>query len=338
MLICDKCGVEIPQNSKFCPQCGDPVDEKDIVAPITNQDNISKVFLTFGYSSSVNYEKAISICKKIPTYTVAGENKKVTHSVTLDVSEIALIENLYNLVGSWKSSKMLIGGKSCTKKDLVYYGLGCFRGWQNAINKTEYCYGKEYYERNIWGCKKLDMPIFIWGGGWLEYGGFDDNGIWYFNKERIKHELDEAINKMSLCPILSKKRVYDALALIPDKIDPKTNPNWEYDERLVQVDGKYKKGAKGIKPTIQEVYYMMPEDEQKPSWDFEDEPNSHTYEININLNIKDQEKTKRKLEQNKNDLDLIKHRLAKQEKDKGFSIWTISIFVVFVIAMIFLAF
>jgi predicted amidophosphoribosyltransferase len=34
MLICDKCNAKINQESKFCPQCGDPVDHKDIVVKI----------------------------------------------------------------------------------------------------------------------------------------------------------------------------------------------------------------------------------------------------------------------------------------------------------------
>lgn len=31
MLICDKCGTEIPDGSKFCPQCADPITELDVV-------------------------------------------------------------------------------------------------------------------------------------------------------------------------------------------------------------------------------------------------------------------------------------------------------------------
>jgi len=32
MLICDKCGAQIPEGAKFCPQCADPVTEADVVA------------------------------------------------------------------------------------------------------------------------------------------------------------------------------------------------------------------------------------------------------------------------------------------------------------------
>lgn len=31
MLVCDKCGTKIPDGSKFCPECADPVTELDIV-------------------------------------------------------------------------------------------------------------------------------------------------------------------------------------------------------------------------------------------------------------------------------------------------------------------
>jgi rubrerythrin len=33
-LVCDKCGYELEMSAlppKFCPQCGDPIDEKDEV-------------------------------------------------------------------------------------------------------------------------------------------------------------------------------------------------------------------------------------------------------------------------------------------------------------------
>jgi hypothetical protein len=32
MLICDKCGAEVPEGSRFCPQCADPITEIDRVA------------------------------------------------------------------------------------------------------------------------------------------------------------------------------------------------------------------------------------------------------------------------------------------------------------------
>ena len=166
---------------------------------------------------------------------------------------------------------MLINGKSCTKKDLTYYGIGCFRTRLESVDKATYCYGFHDYERNIWGCKKLEMPMYIWGGGWLDYGAFDKKGVWHFDKNKIKSELDLSISSVELCPMLDKSKIYQTLDLIPDTIDPKNDPNWEYIENYIEVNGKYQKVARGIKPTIKEMYYLIPDD-KKPDWDFEEIP------------------------------------------------------------------
>ena len=292
MLICDKCNAKINQESKFCPQCGDPVDHKDIVVN-SLENNIANVILTFGYSSSANYEKALSIFKNLPTYSFEGENKKIVHKVILPITEVDLIINIYDLIGSWKTSQMLINGKSCTKKDLSFYGIGCFKSRLEAVDKTLYCYGRYDYERNIWGCKKLGMPIYRWGGGWLESGFFDNKGIWHFDKKRIKADLDIAMKPIELCPILNKAKIYKALDLIPNTINPKTDENWEYDERFIEVNGEYKKAAKGIKPTINEIFYLIPDDE-KPKWDFESD-NINTFnktEVKVSLEEKQENKFK----------------------------------------------
>lgn len=64
------------------------------------------------------------------------------------------------------------------------------------------CFGEHEHEANIWGCKRLGMPLTRWGGGWLEYGWFDKNGVWHFDKARIRHELEVRIHENRLCPVL----------------------------------------------------------------------------------------------------------------------------------------
>lgn len=238
MLICDKCNNKIDEVFKFCPHCGDPVDFNDKKTTEINQGS-SYTLLTFGYSSSPSYEKAVEICKKIPTYKIQGDGKNIVHEVTIPTTEILLIVNLWEIISNWKTSKMLINGKICTKKDLAYNGIGCYRNCLNAVDKDKFCYGKQNnWEFNIWGCKKLQMPMFAYGDSWLTYGRFDKNGFWYFDKLKIKEELEERIKDIELCPILNTKRIYDALNLLPEKIDPRFDPNFEYLRRYDGYDSK----------------------------------------------------------------------------------------------------
>lgn len=283
-LICDKCGGIIIDGSKFCPHCGDVVDCDDKEAKAINAGE-EYARLEFGYSSSQNYDKAVAICKNISTYSESGSGKNIRHSVTIPTTEIDLLINLYDLIGNWKNSKMLINGRACTKKDLTYYGLGCFKTMREAPNKANYCYGVfNDIERNIWGCKKLEMPIYPWGGGWLSYGAFDKNGVWHFNKKAIKEELEIKIKKFELCPILNKTEIFKTLDLLPDTINPKIDKNWDYVYTVALLDGEYKDMIAGIKPAKQEFSYFIPDGVENPQWNYKKEMETHHYESNNNQN------------------------------------------------------
>lgn len=173
MFVCDKCDAGITEGARFCAQCGDPVTAADIVTVPVADGSVANVQIAFGQSSSPNYAKAIGICENIPSYKTSGESKQIQHTVALPITEVELLVNLYELVGSWKSSRMLINGNTATKKDLTYYGVGCFRNRQKSFKPEQFCFGEKEYEANIWGCKRLNMPINEWGGGWLDYGQFD---------------------------------------------------------------------------------------------------------------------------------------------------------------------
>lgn len=290
MLQCDKCGAGITEGAKFCPQCGDPVTEADIVTTPATEQQIANVELTFGLSSSANYNKAIEICKNIPSYETTGEGKQIQNKVTLPITEVELIINLYDLIGSWKSSQMLINGHASTKKDLTYYGVGCYRNRQKAYKPDQYCFGDKDYEANIWGCKRLNMPIYEWGGGWLEYGAFDKSGNWVLDKNKIEHELQNGLNENKLCPILNAKRVLETLEKLPNTINPKKDKNWKYSTRYEEVGDDYKEVAVGIKPILKKANrYVI--GGYSPTWET-DETNSSGHESHV-INIELQPDTKK---------------------------------------------
>lgn len=288
MLVCDKCGAGINEGSKFCPQCGDPVTEADQVSVPVTESQIANVEISFGQSSSPSFTKAIEICKNIPSYSTSGEGKQTQHKISLPITEVDLIINLFELVGSWKSSQMLINGHPATKKDLTYYGVGCYRNRQKAYKPEQFCFGEKEYEANIWGCKRLNMPINEYGGGWLDYGEFNKSGVWCFDKGRIKHELEVALKENELCPVLDRKRVLETLDKLPCNINPKTDSNWQYRTQTSyeEVSGGYKEVATGIKPVVKKINRYVIGD-FKPSWKTQESEyhsnNEHVIKVNLSL-------------------------------------------------------
>ena len=284
MLVCDKCGAGITEGAKFCAQCGDPVTEADKVTVPASNPSVANVQITFGQSSSPNHAKAVAICQNIPSYNTMGEDKKIQHVVALPITEIELLVNLYDLVGSWKSSQMLINGHAASKKDLTYYGVGCFRNRQKSFKPEQFCFGEREYEANIWGCKRLNMPINEWGGGWLEYGKFDKTGVWHFDKPRIKHELEMGLKENELCPVLDRRKVLETLDKLPDTVNSKTDKNWQYRTSYEEIQGEYKKVAVGIRPVIKKINRYVIGD-YKPYWEPEDSENTGKAERIIQVNI-----------------------------------------------------
>lgn len=253
MLVCDKCSASISAGSIFCAQCGDLVTEADNASQTVTSTGTTSVQITFGNSTSASYAKAISICEKLPSYVVSGEGKQAEHKITLPLTEVELIANIFDLVGSWKSSQMLINGQPATKKDLSYYGIGCYRNRQKAYKPEAFCYGERQHEANIWGCKKLGFPVNEWGGGWLDYGSFESNGVWRFDKTRIRHELEVALNENKLCPVLDRCRVIETLDRLPETLSPKTDKNWEYRTSYENINGSFKEVVIGIRPVLKKV-------------------------------------------------------------------------------------
>lgn len=235
MYICDKCGTKINQDAKFCPQCGDPVTEADKATTIKHKATIPQAVIVFGKSTSVNYQKAVSICKNLPSYEVTGEGKHTVHKVSIELTDIELIVNLFDLVGSWKTSQMLIDGEPATKKDLSYYGLGCYRNRQQSFHPEKYCYDLDGYRANIWGCHYLNMPVEEFSSGWSEMGRFNADGEWIFDKQRIKTALMQAIKSAQPCPALDPERVMTMLSNLPSTVNPRTDPLWSY-KRNYQYD------------------------------------------------------------------------------------------------------
>lgn len=260
MYICDKCGAHIDSEAKFCGQCGDPVTEADIPKQALSSSAIPLAVISFGYSSSANYPKSVKLCEHIPTYEVTGEGKQAVHKVTLEVTEIALIKNLYDLVGSWKSSQMLIAGKQCTKKDLTYYGLGCYQSRQQSNNPKQFCKENTDWHTNIWGCVRMpNLNVESWAYNHSPYGQLNNKGQWVLDKEKLYQDLMDSIKSHELCPKLNREDFIDIYHQLPDYIDPKLDSRWEHvvQHKYFPESERFADVITGIQPTNKHLSIIM---------------------------------------------------------------------------------
>jgi hypothetical protein len=88
------------------------VEEKlaDILYPSTKAKEF-KITLAFGYKMTPDYEKAVDLARRNPTYKEEGSGEWVRHSSTYTPAEVEELFTLFNLVHEWESTEVLVNHK-----------------------------------------------------------------------------------------------------------------------------------------------------------------------------------------------------------------------------------
>jgi hypothetical protein len=184
--------------------------------------------IDFAYSQSLAYREAMELCRGIPSFTSTGEGNDVVQSIDVPITDIAVLMRLSELVGGWKSFRITIDGGEARRDDLIRLGGACYGKRQASEDPEQYCFGANRLEYNLWGCRRLDMPIDEAGHGWMAYGSLDAQGVWHFDKPRISRALESAMVGCRLCPVFDRARVQKTLDGLPETVDPRRDEHWRY--------------------------------------------------------------------------------------------------------------
>ena len=70
-----------------------------------------KITLVFGHKLSPDYEKAVDLARRNPTYKKEGSGEWVRHSATYTPAEVDDLFALFNLVHEWETTEVLVNHK-----------------------------------------------------------------------------------------------------------------------------------------------------------------------------------------------------------------------------------
>jgi ATP-dependent 26S proteasome regulatory subunit len=195
--------------------------------------------IRFKKSTSKSYPESLKLLKTFSN-AVISESGDSENSVTISQDEFVekfnVINILWGMVGNWKSSQILINGKTANVSNLNIYSniVGCYNKYKSAIIQEEHC--RLYGNKEGWGCKFLGevnryLPENSWDRGryWYEFGHFDSETIWKIDKEKIQGILQREVEvrKISLCPIFSYEKVKTIVNELPEFIDTSADDKWE---------------------------------------------------------------------------------------------------------------
>lgn len=173
-----------------------------------------KIRLEFGFSTSPNYERAVSIAQRLSGYTSWGQGRKLKHQVTFAAEEAAEFLHLSGLVREWKSTIFWVNEKAMTGW-APFPLLRCIHDRVNDYEPDAYC-GRD----NYWGCCRMTHS--------LTTGQFDDIGAFHFDKAYFLFEEKEALELLAACPFFDRELVLQRLEELDEVIDPRTAENWDY--------------------------------------------------------------------------------------------------------------
>lgn len=173
------------------------------------------ISLSFGKSSSDNYMKAVTLAKAAPQYHEQIDDGKILHQAIYSskAKEYLAFIMLYELVGNWKSSFVIINGEFIDRKligQLNYcYGDKCRSG------NPKFCYGASYMTENPFGCHRIQISAC--NNPWWSFYQQTGNR-WVLNKEEMLTRINSYTNIYKLCPAFNYEKIIKELNKLPNSL------------------------------------------------------------------------------------------------------------------------
>lgn len=179
------------------------------------------ISISFGKSTSNNYDKAVALAKSAPQYHEQIDDGKILHQAiySSNPNEFLAFVMLYELVGSWKSSFVFINGEMIDRKIIGKLNY-CYGDKCRSCN-PKFCYGASYMTENPFGCHRIQISAC--NNPWWEYF-YKSGNKWILDKNAIKQKIDMASNMYSICPCFDYQRIISNLNALPNTM---TNKQFE---------------------------------------------------------------------------------------------------------------
>lgn len=173
------------------------------------------ISISFGKSSSSNYDKAVALAKNAPQYLEQTDNGVLLHQAIYSskASDFMAYLMLYELVGSWKSSFVIINGKLIDRK--VVGKLNRCYGDKCRVGNNNYCFGASYMTENPFGCHRLQISAT--NTPWWSFYTLHGNK-WILDKNAMKERIDSYARIYNICPCFNYTQIIVVLNSLPDSM------------------------------------------------------------------------------------------------------------------------
>ena len=171
-----------------------------------------RISVSFGKSSSANFERALYLAQNAPEYTESNGIYQATYSA--DPEQFLAFVKLYELVSGWKSAHVMINGQLEDRKivgNINYcYGDKCRSG------DPDFCFGASWFTKNPFGCHRIQMSAC--NTPWTDFFQPIATGEYMLDKCKMKRRIDYQGRVYSKCPAFDYDSIVDRLNSLPSVV------------------------------------------------------------------------------------------------------------------------
>lgn len=153
------------------------------------------------------------------SYKQEGLDRQLRHQVTLTESESDNWFQLYEIVQTWKASRVIRGGLSRDAKHNESL-FRCYIVRCKAIDQETHCHLDNWI-----GCQKVRVGRYLLLSA--NAGKFNGKEKFEPNKNAIRQSVMEESNRLGLCPAFSIDRINSQIDKLPSTINLPDNTEWE---------------------------------------------------------------------------------------------------------------
>jgi hypothetical protein len=222
--------------------------------------------ITFGWSSSPNYSRAVQLAQNLPGYRASGTGKVLLHQVqtTVSLAQDNAWENLQallQLVAAWRSTRLRLGGQTVPFWQLSFQVAqvqACYTRKLQLHAGPGYCSGQRAPgdEATHFGCrltKGVSRKLRPWNpseNSWIRFGNLSaQRDRFRVNKEAIFQALQAETQRQACiyCPAFRWSQVRSQVERLPDELP--LRPDSPFEVKYSDLDHNQPLGIR-LKTTV----------------------------------------------------------------------------------------
>lgn len=174
------------------------------------------ISVSFGKSTSQNYLKAVTLAKTAPQYHEQEDNGHILHQAFYSSApnEFLAFIMLYELVGGWKSSFVMINGELVDRK--IVGKLNYCYGDKCRSNNPHFCYGASYMTENPFGCHRLQISAC--NNPWWSFYSKRGNKF-VLDKASMLQKINATAETFHFCPCFNYGVIKNELDRLPEVLN-----------------------------------------------------------------------------------------------------------------------